>query len=93
MVARYGGEEFALILPDTDLGGATQIAEQARAAVASLKIPHAHSSASPYVSISCGISDLVLNMSAEQFIAAADGYLYQAKKQGRNQVVCASTHP
>jgi diguanylate cyclase (GGDEF)-like protein len=90
MVARYGGEEFALILPDTDLTGAIRITEQARAAVASLKIPHARSSAAAYVSISCGISDLVLNMNAAQFIAAADGYLYQAKKQGRNRVVSAS---
>jgi diguanylate cyclase (GGDEF)-like protein len=92
MVARYGGEEFALILPDTDLEGAMQIAERARAAVASRRIPHGYSSAATYVTVSCGVSDLVVNMSAAQFIAAADGYLYQAKKQGRNRVAGGVFH-
>ena len=52
MVARYGGEEFAVILPDTDLQGALKIAELARKAVENLKLPHAHSLAASYVSIS-----------------------------------------
>jgi PleD family two-component response regulator len=34
MAARYGGEEFAMILPDTELGTAMQIAEAAREAAA-----------------------------------------------------------
>src|SRR6185295_8859263 len=50
--ARYGGEEFCVILPDTELTGALRIAESARDAVARLKIPHAHSPASSFASIS-----------------------------------------
>ncbi|KWB20798.1 hypothetical protein WL32_16835 [Burkholderia cepacia] len=37
-VARYGGEEFAVVLPDTDLHDATEIAEQAREAVIQLSL-------------------------------------------------------
>ena len=89
MVARYGGEEFAMILPDTELIGAVQIAEAAREAVAQLKIPHAHSTGSPYVSISGGIvvSFQASDMTAQQLITAADQNLYQAKTRGRNRMV------
>jgi diguanylate cyclase (GGDEF)-like protein/PAS domain S-box-containing protein len=41
LAARYGGEELALILADTDLAGAIQIAEAARSGVEGLLIPHA----------------------------------------------------
>ena len=87
--ARYGGEEFALVLPDTDLAGATRMAEVARDAVHRMHIPHVHSSAGPHVSISCGVAVFKLegDMSAQQLITAADQCLYQAKALGRNQVV------
>lgn len=90
MSARYGGEEFALILPDTDLAGATRIAEAALAAVSQLEIAHAHSLAAPWVSVSCGVAVLPqeTEMSAQQLVAAADQSLYQAKHRGRNQMVC-----
>jgi diguanylate cyclase (GGDEF)-like protein len=89
MIARYGGEEFAIILPDTDLIGAGQIAEAARAAVARLKIPHAHSAVGPYVSISGGVAALLrkIDITAQELIAAADHTLYQAKHSGRDRMV------
>jgi diguanylate cyclase (GGDEF)-like protein len=89
MAARYGGEEFALILPDTGLAGAVQMAEKARAAVAQLGIEHRYSSAGPHVSISCGVASFVVGMGAEQLIAVADECLYRAKHGGRNQVFSA----
>lgn len=90
MSARYGGEEFALILPDTDLAGATRVAEAAVAAVSKLGIAHAHSPASSSVSVSCGVAVLrqEIDMSAQQLFAAADQSLYGAKLRGRNQMVC-----
>jgi diguanylate cyclase (GGDEF)-like protein len=89
MTARYGGEEFAMILPDTELIGAGQIAEAARRAVAELKIPHACSSAGPYVSISGGVAVLVrgIDITAQQLITAADQILYEAKHLGRNRII------
>jgi diguanylate cyclase (GGDEF)-like protein len=89
MAARYGGEEFAMILPDTELTGAAQIAEAVREAVAQLRIPHANSPAGPYVSISGGIATLrdSIDITAEQLIKAADQTLYLAKGQGRNRMV------
>jgi diguanylate cyclase (GGDEF)-like protein len=91
LVARYGGEEFALILPETGLSDATQIAQLAKDAVAQLAIPHEKSPTSPYVSISGGIAALIHNAngSAEQMIAEADRCLYQAKNLGRNRVFAA----
>jgi diguanylate cyclase (GGDEF)-like protein len=95
MAARYGGEEFALILPDTELIGAAQIAETARDAIAQLRIPHAHSPAAPYVTISGGVAVLLrhIHMSAEQLITAADATLYQAKHLGRNRMVFVQAEP
>jgi diguanylate cyclase (GGDEF)-like protein len=89
MAARYGGEEFALILPETELGAAVQVAEAARAAVAQLRLAHAQSSTAPNVSISGGIAVLVrrADMSAEQLIADADQNLFQAKRLGRNRMI------
>ena len=93
--ARYGGEEFCVILPDTELSSAVRIAETARAAIAGLKIPHAHSPASPFVSISGGVAVLHLEseITAALLIAAADQALYQAKQLGRNRMVSLQAEP
>ncbi len=82
-----------MILPDTELSGALQIAEAAREAVARLRIPHAHSTGSGYVSISGGIvvSFQDIGMTVQQLITAADQNLYQAKKMGRNRMVSMQT--
>ncbi len=90
MAARYGGEEFAMILPDTDLAGAKQVAEAARAAIAQMKVPHEKSSVGRHVSISAGVAALVPPqkvMTPEELISASDRSLYQAKNMGRNCVV------
>jgi diguanylate cyclase (GGDEF)-like protein len=91
MVARYGGEEFAIILPETELGDATRIAEAAKDAVVQLAIAHEKSPTASHVTISGGIA-VVLgngNSRAEQLITEADRCLYQAKHLGRNRMVAA----
>jgi diguanylate cyclase (GGDEF)-like protein len=92
LAARYGGEEFAIILPDTELIGAIQIAEAARDAVAQLRIPHAHSPAAAHVTVSCGVALVLRNVeaTAETLIFEADQLLFQAKRHGRNCVIAAA---
>jgi diguanylate cyclase (GGDEF)-like protein len=86
LVARYGGEEFAVILPDTTVAGASQVAEEIRAVVNTLEIAHAQSAVSHHVTLSLGIACTQpnLNLDPTMLIAAADAALYQAKAAGRN---------
>lgn len=88
LAARTGGEEFFLLLPGTDNDGARIIAENIRAAVAALAIPHPASQVSPIVTVSLGIATMVPPASTEanQFIARADSALYEAKRGGRNRI-------
>nr|WP_315988196.1 diguanylate cyclase [Desulforamulus aquiferis] len=59
LVARYGGEEFVVVLPDTDLAGATKVAENLRACIEKLAIPHATSSVSQVVTVSLGVATTI----------------------------------
>jgi diguanylate cyclase (GGDEF)-like protein len=87
LVARYGGEEFVVILPNTTVSVAAQIAEEMRSVVNALQIPHVQSAVSQYVTLSLGIACMTptLNTSPAMLIAAADAALYQAKAAGRNR--------
>lgn len=89
LAARYGGEEFALVLSGTDEESARQIAEQARAGVESLGIPHGRSTVAPLVTISAGVATLVPKHvhTRKMFVECADLALYKAKRDGRNRVV------
>jgi len=89
LVARYGGEEFVTLLPETDIEGASHIAEQMRSAVAALAIPHGFSSAAAVVTISVGVcthGSKSTKTDLRGLQQCADDALYRAKEQGRNQV-------
>lgn len=92
LVARYGGEEFAVIMPNTHADGAIHIATEIQKHIQQLKIPHAQSTVSEYVTMSFGVSSVVphLPMLPETLINKADKALYEAKKQGRNNIVLNS---
>ncbi len=94
LAARYGGEEFAIILPNTNLRGAMQVAQEIQAKVKSLLIPHDSSKIDQQLTISLGVSSLVPTPSsiAAMLITTADKALYQAKAEGRNRF-CACTLP
>jgi diguanylate cyclase (GGDEF)-like protein len=89
IAARYGGEEFALILPETGLVGAAQVAEGVREVIARLNIPHEYSTVAAHVTISVGVACFLptMEIDSEGLVAVADQALYQAKKLGRNRVV------
>jgi diguanylate cyclase (GGDEF)-like protein/PAS domain S-box-containing protein len=91
VVARYGGEEFVLILPNTPLLAAREIAEQMRRTIAALEIEHSKSPVASVVSISAGIAGGVpaAGMDSRLFIEQADKALYEAKHSGRNRVALA----
>lgn len=91
LLARYGGEEFMVLLPETDASGVAQVAEELRAAVEAIQFPHAYSEVADHVTISVGaVSLLIEEETAEALLHQVDQALYQAKKQGRNRVVCAA---
>lgn len=89
LTARYGGEEFAAVLPATTQGGARLIAEKVRIAVRELQIAHAGSATAPILTVSIGCAALIpaRDEPAARLISKADERLYQAKRQGRNQVL------
>jgi|SRR5450830_18709 len=88
--ARYGGEEFAILLPNTDLKGAVNVAEKICADVRNLNIPHGKNPTG-IVTISVGAQSTVptKNCNLMDLVSAADKALYTAKARGRDQV-CSS---
>lgn len=85
LVARYGGEEFAIIAPSTDKAGALTLATKICTAVANQKLPHELSSFG-IVTVSIGVA-VMISATPEYLLKIADDALYNAKSQGRNQVV------
>jgi diguanylate cyclase len=90
MAARYGGEEFVVLLPDTPVEGARQLAESIRTMVEKVRIKRASDDwAAANISISLGVAGFRTGESAADFVARADAALYASKAAGRNQVSVA----
>ena len=84
-LGRYGGEEFLLLLPDTDLAGAQQLAQQLCQAVQAA--PCDWQGQTIAVTVSVGIASTGTSQQAdgETLLQAADQALYRAKDKGRNR--------
>lgn len=89
IVCRYGGEEFVVILPETDIQGAMQLAERIRQAVAGLAIQHSNSPTAESITLSLGVAVKrpYEGGSPNELTELADKALYLAKEQGRNCIV------
>jgi|GEM_PF-888229 len=85
-VARYGGEEFGVLIPETPLSGAKNLAERIRSAVESE--PMRDEASELRVTVSIGVACTTKTHCEKQsdLIQAADTALYKAKDNGRNQV-------
>ena len=93
LVGRYGGEEFMVLLPDTGLAGAEQLARALCKAVEESRCP-ADGVPGPGIAVTVSIGvfggRLESGDSWDMLIAAADRALYQAKNNGRNRVEVAT---
>jgi diguanylate cyclase (GGDEF)-like protein len=87
-VVRYGGEEFLIILPETPLDDAAELAERIRATFAGQQLQLGTATLSTTASFGVVCADFAAARSAtpQALIAAADELMYDAKRGGRNQV-------
>ena len=94
-IGRFGGEEFLIVLPETQLEGATQLAEKIRERIEALEI--GVDSGEPLrVTLSIGVASRSEvkgdgKTRARPLLQAADAALYGAKRNGRNRVEAAES--
>ena len=89
ILGRIGGEEFAMLLPETDETAAENAAERLRKSIQDCTrvLPDKDIQ----VTVSIGIASATLGMAAfAAMLKRADEALYEAKRSGRNRVVCAT---
>lgn len=86
IIGRIGGEEFAVLLPETGLHEACEVAERLRDSVARTSVVREHGMPISFT-VSIGVSTLQEpDMNLDVLLNLADQALYHAKQAGRNQV-------
>jgi len=89
VLGRLGGEEFGLMLPETPIQYAQNLAERIRKATAAIEIPLGDNMIG--VTVSIGLVELrPEDQSLYSVMRRADLAMYQAKERGRNQVVTSA---
>jgi diguanylate cyclase (GGDEF)-like protein len=88
---RFGGEEFVILLPNTPLEQAAEVAERVRRNVESTPFPYGEKQPNGKVTISLGVasSETQENVNTDELVITADKALYRAKEQGKNKVCVA----
>ena len=82
--ARVGGEEFVVLYPGVSLADARERAEDVRREIADAEVRFEGKSVP--ITVSAGVAELQPDDDADSFYGRADEQLYEAKRQGRNQV-------
>jgi len=90
LVARFGGEEFAVLLPETTLDNAKNIAQRLCDKVSNTEPCKLGAQELPKVTISLGIAERQPGSTLDMMIAAADAAMYHAKHMGKNRVEISS---
>ncbi|MDR1607513.1 MAG: GGDEF domain-containing protein [Deltaproteobacteria bacterium] len=85
MAVRFGGEEFMILCPALDRKKALALAESVRSQIENTQVTIRGTTVP--VTISCGVTQYIHGDTQEDFVGRADEALYQAKSNGRNQVV------
>lgn len=88
VLGRLGGEKFAIVLPHTDIKGATIVGERVCAAV-NRNIKLTFDKKNVRLTASVGVASLS-DGNLENLLNVADGVMYSAKRAGRNQVAVES---
>ncbi len=88
--ARYGGEEFLIVLPETDVNGASVMAERLKSELSQRVTETQGKQIS--ITASFGVTGFSPDtpdemISPEAMVSKADKYLYQAKREGRNKAM------
>ncbi len=89
IIGRVGGEEFVILLPETDLVEATEVAERLREAIAKSRVP-LEGGLPLHFTVSIGVTSMVSkDDNMDVLLNLADKALYGAKEKGRNRVCVA----
>jgi diguanylate cyclase (GGDEF)-like protein len=86
---RWGGEEFVIVLPETGVDGAVDVAERIRSTFAATQFAAANGEIVT-ITASFGVAALHPGMSSNDVVRAADEALYAAKRNGKNRVEVAA---
>jgi diguanylate cyclase len=87
VIARFGGEEFMIVLPDTPLEEASQTVTRVQRELT--RQIFMHNNEKVLITFSAGVALRKVGEDQGSLIKRADEAAYQAKRSGKNRVVCA----
>jgi diguanylate cyclase (GGDEF)-like protein/PAS domain S-box-containing protein len=81
LLCRYGGEEFFLILPDTNISGAKELAKRLHNLIRKMEIPKVES-----ITVSMGVVEHRKDEHIDEVVKRVDDLVYEAKRAGRDTI-------